>query len=620
MILVRLGIAFLFFTVCRVIFYLLNSKFFHDVGIGHFFSGAVFDISAISMYFAPFVVFSLLAFVMLPLGKWYHRLVNGSFHVANVLCIAMNALDFEFFKFTAKRTTCDFFSMMSYGDDAKNLIPSMLKKYWFIALCGVALIVLSFWVYRKTRSMWHKSLEQLPNWKGGVALFILGGGLLFMGARMSFAMRPLNLINAADYSEPENIPLVLNTPFSMIKTINEPALPYQEYFHDALVLRKYYDPVVSIQPYDTTDTHPNVIVFIMESFSHEFFGSLTGKKTYTPFLDSLMQHSLVFTNAFANGKRSIEATPTVVSSLPTLMDNPFISSSYGNNKVESMASVLKRYGYHTSFFHGATNGSMAFDKFTAHVGFEKYFGRKEFGNDEHHDGTWGIFDEEFFQFMADYLDQERQPFLSVHFTLTSHSPYPLPERYKSRFKGGPTPMHNCIRYTDFSFQKYFDRVRNASWFKNTIFLFTADHTSDSDVPFYAGSFGRYRVPMFIYSADGRFTGSDDRIVQQLDMFPTAMSIAGVKEELKCFGKPFFKDGYRFSVQYVNGVYQMIDSTHVLQYNGQEIKGYFKWQEDPLLENDLQHEEQEGLKERLKYLQAYLQQYFHALQYNQLSVK
>jgi phosphoglycerol transferase MdoB-like AlkP superfamily enzyme len=440
------------FTLCRILFFVLNTKNFPNAGFIDFFTGMVFDIAAISMYFAPFMLFSMLYF-LIGTFKFYHHINNFLFHVASIICISLNALDFEFIKFTSKRSTFDFFKMMSYGDDAQNLIPSMIKKYWFIVLTGLLLISLSIYAYNKTRKF-QKGLTK-PSIGFGSIAFVILGGVFFMTGRMSFGLKPLNLNHASSYASPENIPLVLNTPFSMIKTINEQQLPYEEYFNNEELI-KYYNPVNTFSGNDTLQK-PNVVIFILESMSREFNGYLTGKKTYTPFLDSLMGESLVFTHAFANGKRSIEATPTVTSSVPTYMESAFISSSFSNNRLRGLGEIMTELNYSTSFFHGATNGSMAFDNFTLSHGFKKYFGRNEFGNDKFYDGTWGIFDEEFFQYWITILDKEKEPFFCTHFTLTAHSPYPMPEKYKKVFTGGPTPMHNCQEYADFSLKRFFEK-------------------------------------------------------------------------------------------------------------------------------------------------------------------
>jgi uncharacterized sulfatase len=239
----------------------------------------------------------------------------------------------------------------------------------------------------------------------------------------------------------------------------------------------------------------NVVVIILESFSKEFT-KLTPGKSYTPFLDSLMDHSLTFTNAFSNGLHSSEGIPAVIAGIPSLMSEYFTTSVYSTNTITSMPSVLKKEGYVSEFFHGATDGSMSFDIFAKSAGYDRYFGRAEFNDERYYDGNWGIFDEPFFQFFARGLDTLQQPFFASIFSVTSHAPYPIPEKYKNRFVNDGLPIHPCIEYTDMAVRHFFDSVRNKEWFKNTLFVITPDHCSPmSSTSYYANGTGRYQIPL-----------------------------------------------------------------------------------------------------------------------------
>ncbi len=136
-----------------------------------------------------------------------------------------------------------------------------------------------------------------------------------------------------------------------------------------------------------------------------------------------MQQGLTFTNAFANGKRSIEALPSILSSLPAIMDNAFVTSLYSSNPIESLAAILKNKGYQTSFFHGGKNGTMGFDNFTKLVGIDAYFGLNEYPNEEDYDGNWGIYDEPYLQYFCNQISLMKEPFFTSVFTLSSHHPY-----------------------------------------------------------------------------------------------------------------------------------------------------------------------------------------------------
>ena len=168
------------------------------------------------------------------------------------------------------------------------------------------------------------------------------------------------------------------------------------------------------------------MVLIVESFGNEWVGAAGAKKSFTPFLDSLTTESLYFKNGIANGKKSIEAVPSIFASLPSLLEIPYISSQYGNNRIEGLPRILKKEGYTSAFFHGATNGSMKFNGFAAQAGFDHYYGRTEYNNEKHYDGSWGILDEYFNPWTARKLSTLKQPFLASLFTLSSHHPFYIP--------------------------------------------------------------------------------------------------------------------------------------------------------------------------------------------------
>ncbi|MDN3671459.1 LTA synthase family protein [Flavobacterium branchiarum] len=174
---------------------------------------------------------------------------------------------------------------------------------------------------------------------------------------------------------------------------------------------------------------------------------------------------MLFKNGFANGKVSIDAVPSILSSIPSLMNNSFISSSYSLNKINGLPKIFKKEGYTTSFFHGAFNGSQNFDQYAEVAGFDQYFGKDQYTGKEAFDGKWGVFDEEFLQFYASKLTSFKQPFFSSLFTISSHNPYIIPEKYKGKFPKGTTVIQESIAYTDFALRKFFNTAKKKAGIK-----------------------------------------------------------------------------------------------------------------------------------------------------------
>lgn len=163
--------------------------------------------------------------------------------------------------------------------------------------------------------------------------------------------------------------VVLNSVFSFFRTIDT-----NNFKEVHFVNQNFIDE--NIKPYklykSETKSKPNVVIFILESFGREYSGAFNKRKniknfeSYTPFFDSLATKSLIFPNAFANGRQSIHGMSSVLAGIPSLAD-AFTSSPYSNQKIQSIVSVCNEMGYDTSFFHGAPNGSMGF------LGFGEYF-------------------------------------------------------------------------------------------------------------------------------------------------------------------------------------------------------------------------------------------------------
>ena len=404
--------------------------------------------------------------------------------------------------------------------------------------------------------------------------------------------RPINMNNAGKYvNSPEEMSLVHNTPFCILRTWGKKAFEVKNYFASEDELNSIYSPV-RIPSSGGVQKHDNVVVIILESFSREFVGALNKNldnghyKGYTPFIDSLISRSLVFPNAFANGRKSIDAIPSVTASIPALV-LPYVISERSGNRINSLASVLSKEGYETSFFHGAPNGSMGFDAFTKIAGYKNYVGKNEYGNDEGFDGVWGIWDEPFFQFFAGEMNKMKEPFLTTIFSVSSHHPFKVPEQYKSRFPEEHIPLQKCIRYTDFALKEFFDKASTMPWFKNTLFVITADHCSESDFKEYKTSVNNYAVPLIFYKGDGSLAGVDESLAEQIDIMPSVLGYLNYPKPYVAFGNNLFdQSAPRFVINYPDDSYQFLIGDHALYFTENKLTGVFNRKEDPYLLKNL----------------------------------
>jgi phosphoglycerol transferase MdoB-like AlkP superfamily enzyme len=252
---------------------------------------------------------------------------------------------------------------------------------------------------------------------------------------------------------------------------------------------------------------------------------------------------------------------------------------------------------------------------------DDYVGRDEYPKAKDYDGNWGIFDEPFLQFTARELNKRKSPFFATIFTLSSHHPYTIPEEHKERFKEGPLPILKSVEYADFSLHRFFETVKTMPWFEETLFIITADHTSQNYLPAYNTKIGSYAIPILFYAPKYITPRLDTQVVQHNDIFPSIIDFLGIEDSLLAFGTSAFDSSTTsFSISYINGIYQLIDSNYCLQFDGEKTLGLFNWKKDQLLQNNLIESEKELrilLENKIK---AIIQQYNNRLIENRLMVK
>ena len=395
----NLLLVYLIYQIARIEYWLENSSYLNytfDVWRG----GLMFDTSAILYTNALYVVLMLF-----PLHyketTIYHKICKWLFIIVNGLAFAINLADSVYFRYTMRRTTSTVFDEFSSEGNLGSIIGTEFLSHWYLVLL-FALIMWLLWKFYATPNL---NVKVLNKWKyNGACILSL---LLFTpfciaGMRGGFAtaVRPITISNAMQYTaRPTDAPLVLNTPFSLLRTIDTNVFVVPNYFDSAEEMEAVYTPIHI--PSDSLQMEKkNVVVLIVESFGREYIGALNktledGKyKGYTPCVDSLISKSTTFSHSFCNGRKSIDGMPSILSSIPMFVE-PFILTPSSMNDYTGLAGILAKEGYETAFFHGAQNGSMGFQAFAQKTGFQRYYGRTEYEEScgtADFDGTWAIWE------------------------------------------------------------------------------------------------------------------------------------------------------------------------------------------------------------------------------------
>ena len=650
----NLGLAYVVYMLARVVFLVKNYSYFEQgLTWGHlmemFGGGLVFDTAAILVTNIPYIVLALLLPWRKP-TKWVYMIINS-------VALAMNLADSVYFKYTMRRTTTTVFSEFQNEGNLGGIIGTEVLQQWYlVVLFGV--VMYGVWkLYKESgvrsqetgerregvrrEGVRREGVKGVKWYAAQVVVLAAMAPFVVAGIRGGFttAVRPITISNANQYvNRPVEAALVLNTPFAIYRTIGKNVFVVPEYYKSPQELEAIYSPIHNAQCImHNAQLRKNVVILIVESFGREYIGALNetlegGKyKGYTPCVDELVRKSVTFKYSYCNGRKSIDGMPSILSSIPMFVE-PFILTPASMNEVSGIASLLAGEGYQTAFFHGAQRGSMGFQAFARATGFQEYYGRedynadKRFGGDDDFDGMWAIWDEPFLQYYATKMSEMKEPFMTAVFTASSHHPYAIPEKYQQQFPEEGLIIHKCIRYTDMAIGKFFEKVSQEPWFKNTIFVLTSDHTNLSDHAYYQTDLGGFCSPIIIYEPgnEERQPEIQDKIAQQIDILPTLMGMLN-------YPKPYFGFGIdvlntekedTWAVNYLNGIYQYVKHGYVLQFDGERTKAMYELGDSLMERNvikELKDEKIKKFKEEMeREVKAIVQQYMERMTEDRLT--
>lgn len=527
-----------------------------------FWNGLRFDISVLSVTLGLFFVGSLWGHqfrLWQKLWFWFWALLNA-------VLIVLNFADSELINFTARRFTKSSLFLWQEAHASNLILP-------YLGMAALTVLYLTFYFYVGLRL--HRR-QRTPFSLWGRAVLTVGLILaVVIGVRGGLQTKPLTFVDAKifDHSLANN--LVLNSSFTLFKSLGKSSFQRAHFYErDEMLswlnrqdLPSDFVPLKSDQPL-------NVIYVFLESFSDEY--THLKNPEFTPFLNQLRTKSIDFTKAYANGRRSIEGVAALLSGIPALMEEPFINSEFSANQMIGLGTLLASQNYHTSFFHGAQNGSMHFDQFTKSVGLAHYYGKKDYPKSGDDDGTWGIYDEPFLQWMCDQLSGFPQPFFSAVFTLTSHQPFKVPAGLERQFPEGELPILKTVAYTDSAFEKFMKCAEQQSWYQNTLFVITADHTGPAlkaDADFES----RFRIPLLFYSPRTEVLKSlsSNQVAQHIDVLPTVLETLGIEQKNKNYlARSLWQKGPKVVALYADGQYQLVGDVQDATKQLRAIQQYF----------------------------------------------
>ncbi len=678
---VNILLVFVVYSVARVEFLFENFDVFRQsVSDGRLpqllAAGLRFDTPGI-FYTNILYIFLMLVPLHLKECRGWYRICKWVFIIVNSMMLVINLADSVYFQYTMRRTSWGVFSEFGNEMNLGKIVWVELWSHWYLVLLAVALIYGMWKLYvspamdiryqNLTRyyilavlSLVFAAVVTVTGIRGGLLNhwynYILAFPIAYIAWRLLHRskgstarrigmicgvaavmllvtapiggwrhrdIRPIAISNANAYTRhPSETALVLNTPFTMIRSIGNTPFANPGYYSDETELESIYTPI--IHPDGKTEPNrKNLCVIIIESFGKEYIGAMNRDilgeeyKGYTPFTDSLLTKSAWWRHSFDNGQKSIDGMPSILAGIPSFV-RPFVLTPQAVNRIKGIPALLGEMGYSSAFFHGARTGSMGFDGFARSVGFGNYYGREDFskdprfGGDEDFDGYWAIWDEPFMKWYALKMTEMTQPFMTAIFTASNHHPFQIPEQYAGKFPEGTMNIHPTVGYTDNALREFFAEAKRQPWYKNTIFVITNDHTNMREHEEYKSDIGIFYGPVVIFDPSGGIpAGEREGIAQQTDIMPTMVNYLGYGKDYVAFGCDLFStpQDKTWAVSCLNGVYQYVEGNRILQFDGTKTVGLYNIDDHRMRHNLLGKEDPSAMVSRLK---AIIQQYMNRM--------
>lgn len=333
------------------------------------------------------------------------------------------------------------------------------------------------------------------------AIIIALSGLIIRGG---WQLAPINQSMAYFSSKPILNHAAVNTDWNLLhdwlkqrSVGNNPYNYFPKEQAEKLVNDLYADKGKDPASILTTD-RPNVVIFIVESFTADVIESLGGEKGIAPGIEKLVSSGVLFTNVYAAADRTDKGLIAVLSGFPSQTIRSIVKENNKHEKLPSIAEDLKKNGYHTSFYYGGESEFSNIKSYILSHGYDKLVDQGAF-DDADKNSKWGAHDHVVLKRQLSDLSHEEQPFFSTLLTLSNHEPFELPGKLRFGKKTVEDKFRSTSFYTDSVLYDFVQKAKETSWYKNTLFIIVADHghrlplnKHESYDP------GRYRIPLLFF--------------------------------------------------------------------------------------------------------------------------
>lgn len=534
----------------------------------------------------PFLI--ALQLTRLIRSRWFSGIIIAFFIAINSTVIILNLLDIFYFRFHFQRANADLLYVISHPFKPLFHLNIFILISLFISITGIILIC---------RGLHRKFYNAFSTGKRGIGVMLL---------TVAIAVTLLMLRSGFTKLMVPNYPLLeLNSRQLQVVQNSFHTFFYSVFRGGREDMRDDYMPVEqadslfplskTLMPYRNDGTRKNIVLFIMESVPYDFFDPRSQYKVEMPFFDSLLQKSSFYSNAFCFAHQSNKGITAILAGLPTLTDIPLYHSPFVNLPMTAIGTALKKEHYHSFFCIGDDYDNFGFAKCTHWLGIDDYYSREDIpGSRGFPNHTMGLQDEYVLPFMHQKINNIKEPFFAINYNISTHYPYDLPAAYNKVFPPGYTAPMKSMQYYDHSLQQFFTTAVREPWFKNTVFIFCADHwlvPDDDHVRIHAVN--SYRIPIIMYDPEVNEKKIITRMVSQFDVMGTILSVSGYTDSIISYGNSLTENNTNAATIITRpnaNLYQALDTAYILGYNpGNDQAEYlYHYTTDTELKENLLH--------------------------------
>ncbi len=453
-------------------------------------------------------------------------------------------------------------------------------------------IVLILWIFYKiVKKIYRQKPEHIyPLQRKDIIIFSVFGLLMLGGILLKGYNTPISIYQSFDSKNVYLKYLFLNPVYTLSKSVehrveekfypkvlidkNTAIRNMQHYLH--IDSQKYKSPVArNVIPDTVNNSHPNVVLILMESMASYRMRHFGNTENLTPFLDSLYDKSLSFSNLYSSGTHTYFGIYSTLTGYPALYETHPMKAEM-DVPYNNWAYTLKKHGYHTSFFipHDAEFDNL--QSFLSKNFFDDIYSVNDYQS-EKRIGIYGVPDDYLFEIAVQKINQkQKQPFFAAILTVSNHSPYRFPDNYKDK---ETDERKKGVKYADWSIKKFMQLAQKQDWFDNTLFVFVADHgkvySLDYDMPL-----NYHHIPLIIYKKDIK-PQVIDKIAGQIDVFPTVMGQLRLPYINNSFGIDLMRETRPYILFNKDEKYGILSKNYFLITQKNKIIGLYKYQEKGL---------------------------------------